>query len=58
MSKAPGAKVPPVPALAEACGVIGAQVGARLTSYVSTGSFKKIFAGILVGLAAYLFFQK
>jgi uncharacterized membrane protein YfcA len=39
-------------------GVIGAQVGARLTSYVSTGSFKRIFAGILVGLAAYLFFQK
>ena len=39
-------------------GIIGAQVGSRLVDYVSTGSFKKIFAGILVGLAAYLFFQK
>jgi uncharacterized protein len=39
-------------------GVIGAQVGSRLVDYVSTGSFKKIFAGILVGLAVYLFVQK
>lgn len=39
-------------------GIIGAQVGSRLIDYVSTGSFKKIFAGILVALAAYLFFQK
>jgi uncharacterized membrane protein YfcA len=39
-------------------GVIGAQVGARLVEHVSTPSFKRIFAGILVGLAAYLFFQK
>ena len=39
-------------------GVIGAQVGARLVEHVSTASFKRIFAGILVGLAAYLFFQK
>jgi uncharacterized membrane protein YfcA len=39
-------------------GIIGAQVGSRLIDYVSTGSFRKIFAGILVGLAAYLFFQK
>jgi uncharacterized membrane protein YfcA len=39
-------------------GIIGAQIGSRLIDYVSTGSFKKIFAGILVGLAAYLFFQK
>jgi uncharacterized membrane protein YfcA len=31
-------------------GIIGAQI--------STGSFKKILAAILVGLAAYLFFQK
>jgi hypothetical protein len=39
-------------------GVVGAQVGARLVEHVSTASFKRIFAGILVGLAAYLFFQK
>jgi uncharacterized protein len=39
-------------------GVVGAQIGSRLIDYVSTGSFKKIFAGILVCLAAYLFFQK
>ncbi len=39
-------------------GVVGAQIGARLLDYVSTGSFKKIFAGILLGLAVYLFFQK
>ena len=39
-------------------GIIGAQVGSRFIDYVSTGSFKKIFAGILVALAAYLFFQK
>lgn len=34
-------------------GIIGAQIGSRLIDYVSTGSFKKIFAGILVCLAAY-----
>ena len=39
-------------------GVIGAQVGARLVEHVSTAQFKKIFAVILVGLAAYLFFKK
>ncbi len=39
-------------------GIIGAQVGSRLIDYVSTGNFKKIFAGILVCLAGYLFFQK
>ena len=39
-------------------GIIGAQIGARLVEYVSTDSFKKIFAVILVGLAAYLFFKK
>ncbi|SHK11783.1 hypothetical protein SAMN02745216_02915 [Desulfatibacillum alkenivorans DSM 16219] len=39
-------------------GIIGAQIGPRLLEGVSTASFKKIFAGILVGLAAYLFFQK
>jgi uncharacterized membrane protein YfcA len=39
-------------------GIIGAQIGSRLIDYISSGSFKKIFAGILVALAAYLFFQK
>ena len=39
-------------------GIIGAQVGARLLEHVSTASFKRIFAGILVCLAGYLFFQK
>ncbi len=39
-------------------GVIGAQVGARLVEHVSTGQFKKVFAVVLVGLAAYLFFKK
>ncbi len=39
-------------------GVVGAQIGARLVDQISTGSFKKIFAGILVGLACLLFFQK
>ena len=39
-------------------GVIGAQVGARLVEHVSTAQFKRIFAVILVGLAAYLFFKK
>jgi hypothetical protein len=39
-------------------GIIGAQVGARLVEHVSTDSFKKIFAVVLVGLAVYLFFKK
>ena len=39
-------------------GIIGAQIGPRLLEHVSTGSFKKIFAGVLVCLAGYLFFQK
>ena len=39
-------------------GVIGAQVGARLVEHVSTAQFKRVFAFILVGLAAYLFFKK
>jgi hypothetical protein len=39
-------------------GIIGAQVGARLVENVDTASFKKIFAFILVALAAYLFFKK
>ena len=39
-------------------GIIGAQVGARLVEHVSTAHFKKIFALVLVGLAAYLFIKK
>lgn len=39
-------------------GIVGAQIGARLVEHVSTASFKKIFSGILVALAAYLFFKK
>lgn len=39
-------------------GVIGAQVGARLVEHVSTGQFKRIFAVVLVGLAAYIFFRR
>jgi uncharacterized membrane protein YfcA len=39
-------------------GIAGAQVGARLLEQVSTASFKRIFAAVLVGLAGYLFFQK
>jgi uncharacterized membrane protein YfcA len=39
-------------------GVIGAQIGARLVEHVSTANFKRIFAVVLVGLAAYMFFKK
>jgi len=39
-------------------GIIGAQIGSRLVEHVSTANFKKIFAVILVGLAAYLFVKK
>ena len=39
-------------------GVLGAQVGARLVEHVSTATFKRIFAVILVGLAVYLFVKK
>jgi len=39
-------------------GVIGAQAGARLLEHVSTAQFKKVFALILLGLAAYLFIKK
>ncbi len=39
-------------------GIAGAQIGARLLGHVSTDSFKKIFALILMGLAFYLFFKK
>lgn len=39
-------------------GIVGAQIGARLIEHVTTGSFKKIMACVLVGLAAYLFLKK
>jgi hypothetical protein len=39
-------------------GIVGAQIGARLVEHVPTASFKKIFACVLVGLAAYLFLKK
>jgi uncharacterized membrane protein YfcA len=39
-------------------GVVGAQIGARLVEHVSTGQFKRIFAVVLVGVAAYLFFRR
>jgi hypothetical protein len=47
-----------VGAILGAGGIVGAQVGARLVEHVSTAQFKRIFAVILVGLAAYLFFKK
>jgi len=39
-------------------GIVGAQIGSRLVEHVSTANFKKVFALILVGLAAYLFVKK
>ena len=39
-------------------GILGAQVGARLVEHISTASFKRIFAFVLLGLAGYLFFKK
>ena len=39
-------------------GIVGAQIGARLVEHVSTAQFKKIFAVVLVGIAAYLFLKK
>jgi uncharacterized membrane protein YfcA len=39
-------------------GIVGAQVGARLLEGVSTASFRKVFAFVLVGLGAYLFLRK
>jgi hypothetical protein len=39
-------------------GLVGAQVGARLVEHVSTANFKRVFAVILVGLAAYLMLKK
>jgi uncharacterized membrane protein YfcA len=39
-------------------GIIGAQVGARLIEHVPTDMLRKIFAGVLIGLALYLFLKK
>lgn len=39
-------------------GIIGAQVGARLVDYVPEALFNKIFAFILVALAARMFFAR
>jgi hypothetical protein len=39
-------------------GVLGAQVGARLVEQVSGATFRRVFAVILVALAARIFFQK
>ena len=39
-------------------GIVGAQIGARLVEHISTANFKKVFAVILLGLAAYVFFKK
>lgn len=39
-------------------GILGAQLGARMLEQVSTASFKRLFACVLLGLAGYLFFQK
>lgn len=39
-------------------GILGAQMGPHLLANVSTASFRRVFAFVLVGLAAYLFFQK
>ena len=39
-------------------GIVGAQLGARLVEHVSTASFRRIFAAVLVALAGYLLFKR
>ncbi len=39
-------------------GILGAQIGARLVESVPTEVFQKIFAGVLLCLAIYLFLRK
>lgn len=39
-------------------GIVGAQIGARLVEHVSTASFKRLFAVVLVALAVYLFLKR
>lgn len=39
-------------------GIAGAQIGARCLEHVSTASFRKILAGILIGLSCWLFLKK
>ncbi|MCK5378895.1 MAG: sulfite exporter TauE/SafE family protein [Acidobacteria bacterium] len=36
-------------------GIVGAQIGARLVEHVSTASFRKVFAVLLVGVGVYFF---
>ncbi len=38
-------------------GILGTQIGAQLLEQVSTAHFRRIFAFVLVALAAYLFFK-
>lgn len=39
-------------------GLVGAQIGARLVEHISTPTFQKVFAVILIGLAVYLLLKK
>jgi hypothetical protein len=39
-------------------GVVGAQVGPRLLQNVSGAAFQKLFAGVLLMLAVWMFFKK
>lgn len=39
-------------------GIIGAQIGAQLLQHVNQAMFQKIFAGILLALAVFVFFKK
>ncbi len=39
-------------------GIVGAQVGARILVHASPQVFHKIFGGILLALAIYMFFRK
>ena len=39
-------------------GIVGAQVGPRLLQHVSGQAFHRVFAGILLALAVWMFFKK
>src|SRR6476660_3877313 len=39
-------------------GIVGAQLGPRLLQNVSGAVFQKLFAGVLLALAAWMFFRK
>jgi uncharacterized membrane protein YfcA len=47
-----------IPACYSGFETLAEELGARLVQHVSTQGFQKIFAFVLVGLAAYLFFKK